>query len=223
VNGDNLKFLIFVQKIMTLVFVVVTSIISVFCFSNRAWLEKLQFNPYRVYHKKEYYRLITHGFVHADWVHLIINMLVLYSFGSALELYLGELRNSEILNYSPAVYYVILYFSALVISSLTTLKKYKDEYHYNAVGASGAVSTVLFACIFFNPWHKLLFWAIIPVPGILFGVLYLWYSQYMGKRNNDNINHDAHFLGALYGLTFPILLEPRLFYGFIQQLIHFNL
>jgi len=150
-------------------------------------------------------------------------MLVLFSFGSALELYFTELKNTEILKYNPSFFYIILYLSALVISSLTTLKKYKDDYNYNAVGASGAVSTVLFACIFFNPWQKLLFWAIIPVPGILFGVLYLWYSQYMSKRSNDNINHDAHFLGALYGLTFPVLLEPRLFYVFFNQLIHFKI
>ena len=208
---------------MTIIIVAITVLISIICFSNRQLFDKLLFNPYRVYHKKEYYRFITHAFVHADWMHLIVNMFVLFSFGQGLEMYLQELKQEGILNFPLPVYFLVIYFSALVVSSLTTLKKYRDSEFYSSVGASGAVSTVLFACIFFNPWQKLLFWAIIPIPGILFGVLYLWYSHYMSKRSNDNINHDAHLFGALYGLTFPILLDPRLFYVFINQLIHFKL
>ena len=208
---------------MTLILVIITSLVSLACFSNRDLFEKFELNPYKVYHKKQYYRIITHAFVHADWVHLIINMIVLYSFGKGLEMYLNYLKVDGMVRFPVPVYYLVLYFTAIIISSLTTLKKYRDIYEYNAVGASGAVSTVLFACIFFDPWQKLYFWAIIPIPGILFGVLYLWYSNYQSKRNNDNINHDAHFLGALYGFTFPILLDPKLFYVFIQQLMHFHL
>jgi membrane associated rhomboid family serine protease len=213
----------FAQKLMTIIIVAFTSIISILSFSNQKLFDKLKFNPYKVYHNKEYYRFISHAFVHADWVHLIINMIVFYSFGQGLEQYLTSLKYEGIIRFHPALYFVFLYFSAIIISSITTLKKFKNVYEYNAVGASGAVSAILFACIFFNPWHKLLFWAIIPVPGILFGVLYLGYSHYMSKRGSDNINHDAHFLGALYGLSFPVLLEPTLFYGFIQQLINFQL
>jgi len=124
--------------------------------------------------------------------------------------------------FNPNYYYFILYISAIIIATLTTLQKQKDNMLYTAVGASGAVSAVLFACIFFNPWQKLLFWAIMPIPGIVFGILYLWYSHYMSKRSQDNINHDAHFLGALYGLTFPVLISPSLFYVFLEQLISFN-
>ncbi len=208
---------------MTIVIVIITSLISIVCFSNRSLFEKLELNPYKVYHKKEYYRVITHAFVHADWVHLIINMFVLYSFGTGLEYYFSYLKIEEILSFPIYVYYLSMYFSAIIIASLTTLKKFRDIPEYNAVGASGAVSAILFACIFFDPWHKLLFWAIIPIPGILFGVLYLWYTHYMSRKNNDNINHDAHFLGALYGLTFPILLDPKLLYVFLNQIIHFHL
>ena len=167
---------------MTLIIVIITSALSIYGFSNRDFFYKFQFNPYLIYHRKEYHRFITHAFLHADWIHLIINMFVLYSFGTGLEFYLKQLQAAGILSFPYQVYYLIMYFSALVVSSLTTFKKYRDVHEYNAVGASGAVSAVLFACIFFNPWQKLLFWAIIPIPGIIFGVLYLWYSNHHGQE-----------------------------------------
>ena len=149
-------------------------------------------------------------------------MLVLYSFGEWLERNFSILHSGGVLSLPPIFYYLLLYFSSLVVSSLITFKKHKEDEYYNSVGASGAVSAVLFACIFFDPWQKLSLYFFIPVPGIIFGVLYLWYSQYMSKRNSDNTNHDAHFLGALFGFTFPILLDPSLFYAFLNQLIDFN-
>ena len=206
---------------MTIILIAITVIISIIAFSNHTLFEKLQFNPFRVYHRKEYYRFISHAFLHADWMHLIINMIVLYSFGQALVNDFTVLHINGILRLPPAFYFLALYFTSLIVSSLTTLKKYKDVDYYNSVGVSGAVSAILFSCIFFDPWHKLSLYFFIPIPGIIFGVLYLWYSQYMSKRSNDNINHDAHFLGALYGFTFPILLEPKLFYVFIHQLTNF--
>ena len=205
---------------MTLFIVIITAIISFLGFTNHDLFSKLIFNPYRVSHNKEYYRLFTHALLHADWIHLIVNMFVLYQFGQVLETYLKIVPN--IYHLPPSLVYLIMYVSAIVISSLTTLKKYRDAFFYNAVGASGAVSAVLFACIFFDPWAKLGVFLIIPVPGIIFGVLYLWYCSFMSKRSNDNINHDAHFLGALYGFTFPILLNPGLFYVFIKQIANFH-
>ncbi len=203
---------------MTLVLIIVTCIVSIVAFSNRVWMDKLQFNPWMTYHRKQYYRLITHGFLHADWIHLFFNMFVLYSFGTGIEHYFRYFDQQEIIRY-PILNYVFLYFSALIVSSLTTLKKHRENVWYNAVGASGAVSAVVFAFIFLNPWHKLYFFAIIPIPGIIFGALYLWYSQYMSKKSNDNINHDAHFIGAVYGFFFPVLIEPKLFWLFFNQLI----
>lgn len=207
---------------MTIPLIAITVIISALCFTNHSLFDKLLFNPYKVYHKKEYYRLITHVFVHADWIHLIVNMFVLYSFGQAFEYYMGILQTNAIVKFNPVVYYLLMYFIATIVASLTTLKKYKDVSYYNSVGASGAVSAVVFACIFFEPWQMLYVW-FIPVPGIIFGVLYLLYSQYMGKKSQDNVNHDAHFLGALFGFTFPILLNPQLFYVFLKQLFNFHL
>lgn len=208
---------------MTIIILAVTSVISIACFYNRTLFEKFQFNPYLVYHNRQYYRLISHAFVHADWLHLFVNMFVLYSFGQAFEYFLIQLKYDDVLHFHPAVYYIAMYVSSIVISSIITLKKYRDDPYYNAVGASGAVSSVLFVCIFFDPWMKLGLLLIIPMPGIIFGVLYLFYSQYMSRRGGDIYNHDAHFLGALYGFTFPIIVEPRLFYQFISQLMNIRL
>ncbi len=202
---------------MTLIIVILTSVISIICFSNPRWFELLELNPHKVIYQKQYWRVFSHALVHANWLHLIINMLVLYSFGKGIEYYLGLMYHNNLIRFSPWIYYLLLYISAIAVSSFTTIQKYKNVYGYRAVGASGAVSAILFACIFFNPWQKLLFWAIIPIPGILFGVLYLWYSHYMSRHSSDNINHDAHFFGALYGITFPVLLHPALLYAFIQQ------
>jgi membrane associated rhomboid family serine protease len=108
------------------------------------------------------------------------------------------------------------------VASLVSLFRHKDDVWYNAVGASGAVSAIIFFFIFFNPWELIYFYGIIPVPGIIMGVLYLAYSQFMSKREADNINHDAHLTGALFGFLFPLLIDYRLIHYFITQLMSFN-
>jgi len=202
---------------MTIFIVILTSVISILAFSRPELMYKLQFNPYQVYHRKQYYRLLTHALLHADWIHLIINMLVLFSFGTAVERYFGQLETMGLMRF-PGLYYLLLYIGAVVVSSLTTLRKHRDNHWYNSVGASGGVSAVVFASIFFAPWQNLLLYAIIPIPGVIFGAIYLWYSHYMSKKASDNINHDAHFIGAIYGLIFPLLIDFSLFTNFIEQL-----
>jgi membrane associated rhomboid family serine protease len=202
---------------MTLIIVLVTSIVSVLAFSRPEMMYRLQFNPYQVYHRKQYYRLLTHALLHADWVHLFINMFVLFSFGSAVEHYFGRLENMGIMRF-PVLYFLLLYVGAVVFSSLTTLHKHKDNHWYNSVGASGGVSAVVFTSIFFAPWQNLLLYAVIPIPGIIFGLLYLAYSHYMSRKASDNINHDAHFVGAVFGLIFPLLIDFNLLGTFINQL-----
>lgn len=202
---------------MTLAFIIITSIISIVAFGNRQLFAKFQFNPYQVYHRKEYYRLLSHGFIHADWMHLIVNMIVLYSFGNAVESYFGQLEAEGLMNHAE-IWFSFMYLAAIIFSSVTTLKKYKDDFMYNSVGASGGVSAVLFCSIFFNPWAKLGLYFVIPVPAIIFGVGYLIYSQYMSKKNIDNINHDAHFIGAVFGFLFPLLIKFSFIYIFINQL-----
>jgi len=176
-------------------------------------MTELQFNASKIYYKKQYYRLITHAFIHANWEHLFVNMIVLFSFGEAIEKYFQyNFGNNAIL------YYFLLYFGGILVSNIYALIKHRNNYFYNSVGASGAVSAVLFAAIFFDPWHSILFFMILPIPGIVFAALYLVYSYQMSNKQKDNVAHDAHFLGAVFGFIFPVLLNPGLFQIFIDKL-----
>lgn len=200
---------------MTIIIILVTLIITVIAFYSEELLSKMMLNPYQVYHKKEWYRMITHGFLHADWTHLIINMIVLYSFGSNVEAWFGRLKMSGYIN-SVAITYSLLYFGGIIVSSMITLFRHRNNRWYNSVGASGAVSAIIFTSIFFNPLDRLYFFAVIPIPGIVFAILYLVYSSYMSRRSKDNINHDAHLLGAVYGFVFPLLIDFELISHFLQ-------
>jgi membrane associated rhomboid family serine protease len=194
----------------------ITAVVSYAAFHNQALMEKLQFNPAQIIHRRQYYRLISHAFVHVSWTHLIVNMLVLFFFGRNVESYFGYFFGNR-----AVLYYVILYFGGILVSNTWSLIKHQNDYYYNAVGASGAVSAVLFAFIFLDPWEMLYLFAILPIPGIIFGVGYLIYSYQMGKRKADNVAHDAHFLGAVFGFIFPIILKPDLFARFIELLPNF--
>lgn len=197
---------------MTFIYIIITSIVSILAFNRREIFYKLQLNPYQVYHRKQYYRLLSHGALHADWMHLIINMIVLYSFGSSVEREFAKYFDYPILIFTA--YYLL----AIIIASILSVFKHKDNHYYNAVGASGAVSAIVFTSIFFNPWHKIYFYGIIGLPGIILGVLYLAYSYYMTKQSKDNVNHDAHFIGAIFGFVFPLILDYRLIHVFIENI-----
>ncbi len=207
---------------MTYILIAFTALISIPAFNNRDWFYKLQFNPYQVYHRKQWYRLLTHGFLHANWMHLIVNMLVLFFFGPYVEDFLRQILSGTMSKWHH-FFFLLYYFASIVIASLTSLFRHKNDPGYNAVGASGAVSAILFTFIFFNPWELLYFYGIIPVPGIVMGVLYLIYSHYMSRRESDNVNHDAHLSGALFGFVFPVLIDYRLFGYFIDRLMDFSI
>lgn len=195
---------------MLIIIIVLTSIIA---FYQPESMSILQFSSFQVYHRKQYHRLITHAFVHANWEHLIVNMIVLWSFGRVVERYF-----SEYFGRNGGYFYLLLFFGSVIFSSLWSLYKQKNNYYYSAVGASGAVSAVLFSAIFFDPWSSIYFFGILPIPGIIFGVLYLYYSWYMSNKKRDNIGHDAHFLGALFGFCLPMIIRPELFMDFLDQL-----
>lgn len=190
-----------------------TTGISIWGFQDRQILNKLMLSPYRVVHKKEWYRVISHAFIHADWMHLLFNMIALWSFGTYVR---NEFASITV---TPGIHFFVMYFGAIVFSSIADLVKHKDNGYYLSLGASGAVSAVVFSSIFFNPW-SLIFVFFIPIPGILFGVVYLWYSSYMGKRSGDNINHGAHFYGSVFGFIYPLFIEPSAFHVFYNALIH---
>lgn len=201
---------------ITYIIIGVTVLVSFLAFQNHDLMDKLQFNAAKVVHQKQYYRLISHAFIHAGWSHLLVNMFVLYFFGRGIEQYFGYYFGNR-----ATAYFVMLYFGGILASNLWSLIKHQNNYYYNAVGASGAVSAMLFAFIFFNPWEKLYFFGLLPIPGILFAIGYLFYSYQMSKKSTDNVAHDAHILGAIFGFIFPILLKPQLFTQFIDQLFSF--
>ena len=202
---------------MTVLLIVITSIISILCFNQPALFSRLQFNAYQIVHRREYYRMVSHGFVHANWWHLFVNMFVLFFFGRYVEYKLHDLAYQGLLRY-PMLIYFVLYLTSMMFASTISLVRYKDQPWYNSVGASGSVSAITFFFIFFEPWEMLRLYMAIPIPAIVFGILYIVYSQYMSRRGGDNINHDAHLLGALFGFVFPLFIDLNLIKYFISQI-----
>lgn len=198
---------------MTIIIIIATAVISFAAFNQKKLMDKLQFNASKVYHEKQFHRLVTHAFVHANWEHLIVNMIVLFSFGRAIEQYFQYHFGRK-----DTMFFLLLYFGGILFSNLYAIFRHKNNYYYNAVGASGAVSAVLFAAIFFDPWNPIYFFGLIRFPGIVFAVLYLAYSYYMSRKKTDNVAHDAHFLGALYGFVFPIFIDGSLMQRFLDKL-----
>ncbi len=201
---------------MTLAIIIITSIVSIYAFNNGTWFRKLLLNPYQLVHRKEYWRIVTHGFIHADWIHLLVNMFVLYSFGIFTEKAFAQLASYGYIRH-PQLNYLVLYFGGILVSAIPSVIKHRDHPWYNSVGASGAVSSVIFITIFFQP-KNLIFFYFIPVPAILFGVLYLIYSQYMSRKSEQHVNHDAHFYGAVFGFIYPLLIHPPLIQIFLSQI-----
>jgi membrane associated rhomboid family serine protease len=187
---------------ITLIIIVITVLISITAFSNDKIMNELIFYPPSVTDSKQYYRFLTCGLIHADLFHLIFNMYALYLFGSSVEAWFGM-----IFGIKGKILYLLMYVTALVASLLPTYSKHKHDAYYRSLGASGAVSAVIFANIMVEPLQGigLVFIPGISIPGFLFGVIYLGISSYLDKRGGGNINHSAHIWGALYGIAFFIM------------------
>jgi membrane associated rhomboid family serine protease len=199
----------------TVIIVVITCLISFIAFSNLKVMDSLIFWPPAVSMRHEYWRFVTCGLIHADFVHLLFNMFTLYFFGRALEtLYMGELGLKH-------YYFLILYILALIFANIPTYLKRKDDYNYRSLGASGAVCAVVFACILIRPWDKIWLYGI-QMPALIYAVIFMVYSIYMAKRGGDNVNHDAHLWGAAFGVVFTLLVDHEVFGNFINSLIHPN-
>lgn len=194
--------------------IIITIIVSMLCFRNRDLFYRLSLNPYNITRRNQWERVLTHAFVHADYMHLFINMLVLWSFGRQMEMVASMLGGAR--NY----WFLALYIGGIIVSSIPDIIKYKDNPYYNSIGASGAVSAVVFSSIFITPWKSILLFGVIPIPSIIFGALYIWYENYSSRHSNDNINHNAHIWGAIYGFIFFGLMEPGLFLSFFGKLLH---
>jgi membrane associated rhomboid family serine protease len=191
---------------LTILIILITCGASLYAFSNYSFWAGLIMNPYITSKRNQYYRFITSGFVHANYIHLGFNMISFYFFGDIVETWLGSFR------------FVLLYLAAIVISDIPTFLKNKDNPGYNSLGASGGVAAIIFASVLIHPMNLIIVY-FIPVPAFLFGIIYLFYSYYMDKRSNDNINHSAHLYGAVVGIVYTSVLYPALIPSFFQQIV----
>ncbi|MFT4019904.1 MAG: rhomboid family intramembrane serine protease [Acinetobacter sp.] len=196
----------------SLTLIIITVLISLLAFSKQSVMNRLIFWPPAM-QKGQYDRFITHGFVHADGMHLLFNMITLFFFGSAIEKFYRL--------YAYDMGFVLFYLGALIFAILPSYVKHKKDYQWASLGASGAVSAVLFAFILFRPWN-LIFVFFIPVPAIIFAVLYIAYSIWSARRSGQHVNHSAHLWGAAYGVIVTILLNPKIVPHFFNELLSFN-
>lgn len=200
---------------LTIIIIAVTVIISLNAFNNSTLLHKLMLWPAAMNQPSEYYRLLTSGFIHADYIHLAFNMITLYFFGDSM------LKIYSYIGMSPMTF-LMLYLTGIIASSIPPFLKNRNNPSYSALGASGGVSAVLFANVYFAPWNSIYFFGSdrFGIPSIIFAIAYLIYSAYMSKKNLDNIGHDAHFYGAVYGFLFTLVFEPSHGQLFLRQLMN---
>ncbi len=199
---------------LTLIIVILTSLISYNCFQDRQRFGNLLHSPYQEKRSNQYYRLLTSGFLHGSMGHLLINMYVLFIFGEVIENYFLSIFGEML----GRLYFLLLYILTIIAANIPTFLIHKDNAHFSSVGASGAVSGLIFVFILFLPWHMLLLFFVIPCPAIIAGILYLVYSSWAAKKGTDRIDHVAHFAGAVFGFLFTIVLEPAIFTNFLHAL-----
>lgn len=200
---------------ITLLIIGITLVVSIPAFSKPDLFYKLDFAPYAVDKNKEWYRFLSHALLHADWWHLLINLFVLFIFGDITQAYFETYLGAK-----GAFYFLLLYLGGVAFAVVPTFKKHRNDPGYHSVGASGAVSAVLFSSVIFSPGTELCLYGLpfLCFPGILWAIAYLVYSFYKGKQEGDHINHDAHFWGAIYGVLFTFVSAPQSIGPFFDQL-----
>ena len=198
------------QAPITLLLIAVTVIVSLLAFKTPGLAGRVILCPPALDRNKQYDRLVTYAFIHADYWHLFFNMFTLFFFGRFMEDAMAQLTGN-------GWTFPLFYLSALVVSILPTYLKHQKDPNYRALGASGAVAALLFAFILLQPLQMILVF-VVPMPAILFAVLYVAYSIWMDKRGGDNIAHGAHLAGAAYGVLFMLVMKPQLLGHFLRQL-----
>lgn len=195
---------------ITIIIIAVTVLCSLAAFNNEKLMNDLLLWPARMNNPTQYYRLLTSGFVHADYMHLAFNMISFYFFASLLEEYQVGIGPERM---------TLLYLSGIVVASMPSYFKQRNRPGYRSLGASGGVAAIIFASIYMYPWERISLFFAINIPSIVFAVLYLAYSAYAARKGMGNINHDAHFWGAVYGLLFMLVIDPTHGRFFIEKLI----
>ena len=193
-------------------------VVSAMAFGNPKLRASLIMNPYIISRRGEYHRLLTSGFIHADWMHLGFNMFSLYFFSISTN---PQIKGVE--QILGPVAYLALFLLGVVVSSIPTFFQHKDSPHYNALGASGGVAAVIFSFIVFHPLRKIHLFIFPGVPGFILGVLYMIYSYFSSKQNRDNIGHSAHLTGAIFGIVFSFIIEPELAIAGIKTIKNWSL
>jgi membrane associated rhomboid family serine protease len=203
---------------ITYTFLAIIIVFSIYCFNDRSAMNKYLFHPYSIYHNKEHYRFLTHAFIHGDYIHLAFNCLALYSFGLTLENYFFPQLFGEKLG---KIYYILLFTGGIYAASFTEYFRNKNNPDYSSLGASGAISSVMFCFIMVSPMSQISIF-FFPMQGWIAGVLLLGISYYLIRRKRtssytDNISHESHFWGAMFGVVFILALKPALLKYFIYQ------
>jgi membrane associated rhomboid family serine protease len=199
---------------ITVALIIANCVVSFIAFNNADLMNKLIFHPPAVSQSNQWYRFITSGFIHKDVNHLLFNMLTLFFFGKTLE------PGFTALGIGGGIGYLLFYIAAIAVSEIPTYIKHKNDDNYFSLGASGAISAVVFALVLFEPWGTVYLKFIIPIPFILYAVGYLFYSTYMAKKSGDGVGHSAHLWGALFGIAFFIVAYPNSIKIFMEQLAH---
>lgn len=182
---------------ITIILIAITVLVSIMAINNSKTMSDLWLFPALMKNNPaQLYRLISSGFVHADYAHLAFNMLTFYFFGKALETIMS------------LPLFIVFYLSAIIVANIPSFLKEQNRPQYRSLGASGGVAAVLFAVIYLAPWGEIgiLILPGLRIPNIVFAILYLGYTIYMSKRDKQHINHDAHLWGALYGLVFMLVV-----------------
>ena len=193
-----------------LIIIVLTCLVSYTAFNNAKLMDDWILSPFKAQRSNQYYRYITYGFLHADFMHLLFNMITLYFFGRVME----DFYTSQLGPFG----YALFYLGGLVFSVLPSALQNQKDPRYATLGASGAVSAVLFAFILFEPWTTLVIF-VFPCPAIIYAVLYVAYSIWLDKKGGDNVNHSAHLWGAAYGIAATLLIQPSVLSLFINKLM----
>lgn len=198
---------------VSIVLIAVTIIISLVAWQKPDLMGKMLMNPYRIQHRNEYWRFVSSGFIHADFTHLFFNLFSFFFFGVQLEQIFNQLFPSI-----ASELYILFYVLAIVVADLPTFFKQKNNPNYNSLGASGAVSAVIFAGILFFPTEKIYLFGFFGIPGFIYAGLFTWYSVEMDKLSRDFVNHSAHLYGALFGIVAMTLLYPQVWINFVEQI-----
>ncbi|NJN27359.1 MAG: rhomboid family intramembrane serine protease [Cyclobacteriaceae bacterium] len=206
------------QLDLTIILIIITVATTIYGWNNDHLQTRWMFNPYAAHHARQYYRFLSSGFIHSNTLHLLFNMIALFFFGDVLERIYVHLFGTWGL-----AFYLITYLLGIIVANTRTFYKYKDRSYYNSLGASGGVASILFASILYRPTSSICLYFAICLPAFILGIAYLIYSYYSGHRKGDNVNHDAHLYGALFGIAFTILIRPVVVLEFFERIKNFNL